>query len=1136
MPRQHYHAAAVRFLQTLAGAALYFAALLRFFVDVETRFMRFAMMRTTGLLLCAAMLSTQWLSAQSFTATYDFAGVVSGAGGRTDPSTRPSATGVSFGAFAAVEAAGNPFGLSANPNATGRFSFTGWPTGASNGSDVFSGAPNYTQYYEVTLTPQAGFTFSISSISFTVQRSGTGIRQYAVRSSVDGFSSNLPASISPANAALSVQTGNVMQLTDASTTAQAGSTCSPGLSHADLSAPVTFRFYGFYAEGSAGTFSIDNVVFGGSADAVGSKPVLNLSNGSLGLPATTIGSVSASSSYTLGGTGLTGLVAVSTAAPFSISADNSSFGTSLNLSSAEVAVGKTIYVRFAPTAGQAYSGQVQHSSAGAVVRSLSLSGQGVDPGNLTFDFNACTVAGQPGSGFTQFSSSGAQLWNCTSFGRNNTNGVQMNGFSAGAQLNEDWLISPALNLSAGFNIPVLRFYSRTEFSGPAIEVLASTNYSGTGDPAAATWTPLPASLPIPASNTWTLTDNVDLSAFKQANVYIAFRYRSSPADGAARWTLDDVSIANANSLLSATPAQLLFAPTAVGSSSAAQTLTVRARGLGDLQVQASAGYQLSADNSSFFSNLNLSATQAEAGVPLYVRYSPVEKKLRDTGRLRISATGVADSAVALLLASSYPRSQTLDVATWNMTFFGNNSSNNATPAYREQQKQNAKTVINRLEADVIGVQEISSDSVWNVLLSEMPGYAAVLSPRWSRSFDAPDPNFPPQKVGFLYNTASMTLLSARAMFEGVYDAARGGANTLPSYPSPAGPSAFWASGRLPFMASFSANIAGSQRTVHVVVIHAKSGSASAEDYNRRVYDARVLKDSLDTYYAGEPVIVLGDFNDDMLTSTFGGQPSPYRPFATDAAGYQAYTQGFSAAGRTSFVGSTNSMIDHLLGTNELNSAYLAGSAEVEDPRTYISNYTSTTSDHLPVYVRYALEVPLPVAMSPLQAWLQGSTAQLRWHTLTEQGSSHFVIERSSGQQRFVPVGALNARGQSSTRQQYQWTDAGLAPGVYSYRLKAVDRDGSYRYSNQVTLRVGGAHIVVYPNPVKQQLQVVLPAGVHNLRWSLASATGRQLAAGQGSAGTAIPGLQQAVQRLKPGLYLLQLHTELGPETIKLLKE
>ncbi|MCU0336078.1 MAG: hypothetical protein MUF62_13740, partial [Chitinophagaceae bacterium] len=265
---------------------------------------------------------------------------------------------------------------------TGRFSFTGWPTGASNGSDVFSGAPNYTQYYEVTLTPQPGFTFSINSISFTVQRSGTGIRQYAVRSSVDGFGANLPASISPANAVLSVQAGNVMQVADASTTAQNGSTITPGSSHADISAPVTFRFYGFYAEGSAGTFSIDNVSFTGSADAVGSNPVLNLSSASLTMPATNIGSVSASSSYTLGGTGLTGPVAVSTAAPFSISPDNSSFGTSLNLSSAEVAVGKTIYVRFAPTAGQAYSGQVQHSSPGAVQRSLSLSGQGVDPGNL----------------------------------------------------------------------------------------------------------------------------------------------------------------------------------------------------------------------------------------------------------------------------------------------------------------------------------------------------------------------------------------------------------------------------------------------------------------------------------------------------------------------------------------------------------------------------------------------------------------------------------------------------------------------------------------------------------------------------------------------------------------------------------
>ena len=98
------------------------------------------------------------------------------------------------------------------------------------------------------------------------QRSGTGIRNYAVRSSVDGYAANLPASINPANANLGVGATNEFRwLSDALSTAQNGSLITLGASFADLTSPVSFRFYGWNAEGSVGTFSIDNVSFTGSS-------------------------------------------------------------------------------------------------------------------------------------------------------------------------------------------------------------------------------------------------------------------------------------------------------------------------------------------------------------------------------------------------------------------------------------------------------------------------------------------------------------------------------------------------------------------------------------------------------------------------------------------------------------------------------------------------------------------------------------------------------------------------------------------------------------------------------------------------------------------------------------------------------
>jgi hypothetical protein len=219
----------------------------------------------SGGLSLAAVLIASVASAQSFSVTYDFSLVAANVGGATDPTAPPVATGVTFGSFSAT-------GLSANPNAGGRFSFTTNALGgipSDNNFANFTGSLNPAKYFEVTVTPQAGFTLDLDSIAFTIQRSGTGIRSYAVRSDLDGFAANLPASINPANANLSVGAGNEFQwVFDANTSAQNGSLITLGSGFDALSSAVTFRFYGWNADSDGGTFSVDNVNLSGAVVAV----------------------------------------------------------------------------------------------------------------------------------------------------------------------------------------------------------------------------------------------------------------------------------------------------------------------------------------------------------------------------------------------------------------------------------------------------------------------------------------------------------------------------------------------------------------------------------------------------------------------------------------------------------------------------------------------------------------------------------------------------------------------------------------------------------------------------------------------------------------------------------------------------
>lgn len=202
---------------------------------------------------------------QTFSGTYDFT-LVTTSSGTTDPTPPPTAAGLTFGAFNAV-------GTPANPNATIRFSFTDWSTTVINTAE----------YYQVTLTPAVNYSIDLNTIVFRIQRSGTGIRHYSVRSDIDAYAANQPASINPANATLSVVATDVFEITD-NATFQDGSTITLGTGFDNLTAPVTFRFYGFDAEAAGGTFSIDNVTFNGVATFSGvvtdyfSKPAGNLTD------------------------------------------------------------------------------------------------------------------------------------------------------------------------------------------------------------------------------------------------------------------------------------------------------------------------------------------------------------------------------------------------------------------------------------------------------------------------------------------------------------------------------------------------------------------------------------------------------------------------------------------------------------------------------------------------------------------------------------------------------------------------------------------------------------------------------------------------------------------------------------------
>lgn len=124
-----------------------------------------------------------------------------------------------------------------------------------------------------------------------------------------------------------------------------------------------------------------------------------------------------------------------------------------------------------------------------------------------------------------------QQWQCYETPSGSGNYVmRMNGFSGGNNVNEDWLITPKLNVSAAAT-PKLVFKLWKRFAGTEAAVMLSTDYTGTGAPSAATWTNLNTIAVSPQDTSFYKLFVQDLNAYKAQPFYLAFRYISTATDG-----------------------------------------------------------------------------------------------------------------------------------------------------------------------------------------------------------------------------------------------------------------------------------------------------------------------------------------------------------------------------------------------------------------------------------------------------------------------------------------------------------------------------------------------------------------------------------------------------------------------------
>jgi len=167
---------------------------------------------------------------------------------------------------------------------------------------------------------------------------------------------------------------------------------------------------------------------------------------------------------------------------------------------------------------------------------------------------------------------------------------------------------------------------------------------------------------------------------------------------------------------------------------------------------------------------------------------------------------------------------------------------------------------------------------------------------------------------------------------------------------------------------------------------------------------------------------------------------------------------------------------------------------------------------------------LPVVLTKFSGERTNQFNKLGWTTQSETNSWHFEVQRKTAlEPNFELAGRVEAAGNSQVSKNYRFDEERTdAVAFWIYRLKMVDRDGSFTYSKEISIANPEVkeELVLSPNPSRGSLMLTYPGSVQG-ELSIYNLEGVQVIQQQITTGSAIQ-----LNGLK-GVYLVEIRLEDG---------
>ena len=186
--------------------------------------------------------------------------------------------------------------------------------------------------------------------------------------------------------------------------------------------------------------------------------------------------------------------------------------------------------------------------------------------------------------------------------------------------------------------------------------------------------------------------------------------------------------------------------------------------------------------------------------------------------------------------------------------------------------------------------------------------------------------------------------------------------------------------------------------------------------------------------------------------------------------------------------------------------------------------------------------PLPVKLTSFTGKTDNNKNNLYWNTSSEENFNHFELERSADGNQFTTIARINSKAANGSGANYSQVDPYPFSGYNFYRLKIVDNDGSFVYSNIVKLENARRAFTVtqlFPNPVKDVLTVQLQSEKQQrVTYTIYDITGKQVQASQGQLNQGLNSTSIPMSNLSGGTYILQYKDQQGGSlgTFKIVKD